>query len=110
MICPSRDDPMPVVVTEMLALSKPVICSTNVGQSRYIQDGVNGYVFENDDADGLLAKIKYVVTDPSQSRTVGKKGRLLYEKYFTMDIFRKNLLREINNVIQSHSDKKGTLC
>lgn len=109
LICSSRDDPMPVVVTEMLALSKPVICSTNVGQSRYIQDGINGYIFETNNVNELLEKIEYVVINPSQARTVGKMGRLLYEKYFTMDIFRKNLLREINTVIQGPSDNKGVL-
>lgn len=80
LICPSRDDPMPVVVTEMMMLCKAVICSTNVGQSRYITDGFDGYIFENDNEEELLAKIIHIVEHKDELVSIGNEARKIYEK------------------------------
>lgn len=101
LICPSRDDPMPVVVTEMMMLSKAVICSTNVGQSRYITHGVDGYVFENNNADALSDIIKKIVANKHELSNIGQNGRKIYEKEFSMDVFRANLLKELENIFRS---------
>lgn len=100
LICPSRDDPMPVVVTEMMMLSKAVICSTNVGQSRYITNGVDGYVFENNNADELAKIIKHIIENKDELGSIGHNGRKIYEKEFSMDIFRMNLLRELRELLR----------
>ena len=99
LLCPSRDDPMPVVVTEMMSLSKVVVCSTDVGQSRYIQDGVNGYVIGRDDVDGLVKKIITVVTDRDQANLIGKEARAIFETYFSIEMFRENLSKELNFIL-----------
>lgn len=100
LICPSRDDPMPVVVTEMMMLSKAVICSTNVGQSRYITHGVDGYVFENNNADALSDIIKHIIINRHELSDIGRNGRKIYEKEFSMDVFRDNLLKELENIFR----------
>ena len=50
LISPSRDDPMPVVMTEGLMLQKICLCSTNCGTADYIEDGKNGFVFQSENA------------------------------------------------------------
>jgi glycosyltransferase involved in cell wall biosynthesis len=47
LICASRDDPMPVVVTEAMMFSKVCICSENTGSANIIQDGNSGFVYKD---------------------------------------------------------------
>lgn len=92
-VVPSLDDPMPVVLTEALMLSKIVLCSNGTGTSRYIDNGVNGFVFDCHNAEELANHIKYIVlnVDSPYMQGVRKNGRKLYERLFTIDKFREKL-------------------
>ncbi len=93
LVVPSYDDPMPVVATENFMLKKPVLCSTATGTSYYIKDGVNGFVFDWGDEVELADKIKYIVDHKDELNNVGEKGREIYEDFFTMKAFERNLLK-----------------
>lgn len=97
-ITPSRDDPMPVVMTEGLMLQKICLCSTNCGTADYIEDGKNGFVFQSENADELAEKIMYIVDNFENLDSVRLSGRKLYEKYFTPEVFEKNILRIMENI------------
>lgn len=94
MVVPSIDDPMPVVLTEAMMLSKLVLCSNGTGTSRYIEDGVNGFVFDYHNPEELCKKMTYIIENAGdQALTdIAKEGRKVYENHFTEDAFRKNLL------------------
>ena len=98
LISPSRDDPMPVVMTEGLMLQKICLCSTNCGTADYIEDGKNGFVFQSENADELAEKIMYIVDNFENLDSVRLSGRKLYEKYFTPEVFEKNILRIMENI------------
>lgn len=89
-VSPSRDDPMPVVMTEAMMLSKICICSSNTGTSDYIIDGKNGFVFKNEDADGLSKKIRYIIDNNDKLDNLRKESRKIYEENFSMEIFKVN--------------------
>lgn len=91
-VCSSRDDPLPVVITEMMILNRPCICSDHTGTSYYIEDGINGFVFENENAQQLCEKMMYVIDHKNELETIGKAGRKIYEEHLSMEIFEKNLL------------------
>lgn len=99
LLCPSRDDPMPVVMVEAMVFSKPCLCSTGTGTAQYITDGENGFIFENNNAKMLAEKITYLVNNRDKLSEIGKNGRLIYKKYFSMDVFHKNLLLKIDNAL-----------
>lgn len=99
LVCPSRNDPMPVVVTEFMRDKKTCIVSDMTGQARYMQDEVNGLICKADDADSLAEKMRWVIMNHDKLREIGDAARKIYDEKFTMDIFEQNILNIINNDI-----------
>lgn len=87
LVCTSRDDPMPIVVTEAFLMKKVVICSENAGSAQFIQDGVNGFVYHNDNYMELMQKIQHVVEGSLDLKAIGEQARLIYESNFGKTAF-----------------------
>ena len=58
LILPSRYDPFPNTVLESLAMGLPAIVSSRTGAAEIIERGVNGWVCEPDDPDGIASLMK----------------------------------------------------
>ena len=99
-ICASRDDPMPIFMTEAMMFSKICICSENAGTSSLINDGVNGFIYHNNDASQLRDKIEYVINNSDCLDDIKNNGRKTYEKYFTMQSFSEKLISVIDTIIK----------
>lgn len=97
-LCTSRDDPMPVIMTESLMLGVPVICSDKAGTYALLKDGLNGLTYKSEDVTTLKDKISFVINYPEEARQIGAKGRQVYEDYFTKDAFKKNLYIVLDKV------------
>ena len=63
-ICPSRTDPMPLVVFDGMMHGCPVILADTVGQGEFIRNGENGYVFPAEDVTALRDRMIRVIGDP----------------------------------------------
>lgn len=88
-ICTSRDDPMPVFMTESLMLSVPVICSEYTGTYSLLNNQESGLVYHNNDPIELMDALLYVINHPDGVRNMGYAGRKVYENYFTEEAFRR---------------------
>lgn len=97
-ICTSRDDPMPVFMTESLMLGVPVICSNNTGTYGLLKDGENGLTFKSEDATELKEKLEFAINNRKQMQIIGQRGRKVYEDNFTKDAFRKALYEMIGKI------------
>ena len=97
LVCPSREDPMPAAVTEAMRSGIPGIVSDSVGTAGYIRDGVEGWLFRNEDAGELAEKIKWCVEHEDQIGQAGRNARIVYEKYFSMEAFEYHLMDLIVN-------------
>lgn len=91
LLCPSIDDPMPIVCTEAMMLSKPVIVSDHTGTASLINEGENGYVVKAGDAQSLAKAIQKSVEAKSELPTMGKRARKVYEEHFTNEVFENNV-------------------
>jgi len=61
-ILPSRFEPWGVVVHEMAAAGFPLIVSSSVGSvTQFLQEGVNGYLFQNEDFEELKNALKKMI-------------------------------------------------
>ena len=59
-------------INEAMCYSLPVICSVCDGTEKdLIQDGVNGYYFENGNVDSLAKCIEYLLCDPQMMKAFG---------------------------------------
>lgn len=98
-VCCSLDDPLPVVVTEALMNSKCILTSTHTGQAKIIANGVNGFIFEAGNTEELSQKIEQLVNNRSKLEYIGKGGRMLYEKHFSLMDFENNFARSFNDFL-----------
>lgn len=99
MICPSRQDSMPTVVAEAMMHRVPCILSDATGTAAYIQEGIDGFVFRSEDVGDLLKKVEWCIDNRDKLTVFGIKSRLIYDKYFSMKTFEKNLLNVINGIL-----------
>lgn len=102
-ICSSRDDPLPTFMAETMMVSGVCICSENTGTASIIRHGENGFLYENDDPKELAQCIQLVFENKDLSR-VKEESRKTFEQYFTMDIFRKNLMNCVEDCIRYASE------
>lgn len=98
LVCPSRDDPMPVVVTQAMQNSVTCIVSDEVGQSEYIVDGENGYVFESENSEELSEKLKICFSNVEKTRSMGIKSREIYERYFSVSSMKEKVMKIISQM------------
>lgn len=100
LIVPSRIDPIPTVAAEMMMKRNLCLCTDVCGIAHYMTDGVNGFTVPPEDADALADKIKYVIDCCEELEPIRQAGREIYEKYFSMDVFEKNIMELAESYMQ----------
>jgi len=91
LVCPSRDDPMPIVVTEAMMHGKTCVISENVGQAQYIEQGKNGFVFPSEDVESLMAILLWLQDNRKSCKEIGKRSRRIYDMEFSEAVMEKRL-------------------
>lgn len=92
LIVPSRDDPMPVVITEAMILKKPVLMSTSVGTSSLVDDGVNAFIIKENTPEGLAEAILRIFEGSVDLTEVGERGYDVYRAHLSDESFEKSIL------------------
>lgn len=81
-VLPSSAESAAVSILEAMAHCLPVICSDSNGTRCYIEEGQNGYVFESDNLQDLIGKIRLIIEDRSQLVDMGRKSyQLVLERH-----------------------------
>ena len=92
-VCPSRNDPMPVVVTEGMMMKKVCIVSEDVGQATILTDGESGLICRTGDAEDLCKKMKWAIDHKDRCVEMGNKAHELYKQFFSMEKFEHNVMK-----------------
>lgn len=101
-VCSSRDDPMPIFMTEAMMFSKVCICSEYTGTASLISDGENGFVYKNNSSKELMDKLILVIDSIRDLDNLRAKGRKTYEENFSMKMFKDNFIKAINDTIDQN--------
>jgi len=100
LVLPSYDEGLPLVILEALAHGVAVVC-TPVGEiPAVLSDGVNACFVEPGDIDGIAAALQRLLREPGLLETLGRNGRALYERQFS-------LARFFNSVARIHRKHFG---
>ena len=99
-ICTSREDPMPVFMTECLMQSRVAICSENTGTAGVLTDGYDGFIYHNNSVSELAQKITYVLKNRERMHRIRKNARRTYEDNFSMEIFEKRLQTCVGKILK----------
>lgn len=97
-VCASRDDPMPTFVTEGLIFGKPSIVSEHTGTAGLITEGVDGFVYRDDDPDQLAKVLEHAILHPDQLVAMKADCRKMYEKYYSNEAYVATLTRLVNEL------------
>lgn len=76
-VLPSRIDPFPYVMLEAGAMKKPFIGGNTGGIAEFIEDGLNGLLFEAGNAEDLADRILFFLQNPDEAQ---RMSGALYEK------------------------------
>lgn len=91
-ICPSVNDPLPVVITSAMMYGVEYVVSSETGQASLITNGVNGWVYDVHKTKDLSEIIEGYVNNSIPK--VGAEARNLFLHNFSFD----NLNRSVNKI------------
>lgn len=84
LVCPSRQDPYPLVVIDGLMYGCPVIISENVGEKDIISSK-NGFIFKNEDDVQLSQIMQNIVNNPNAINDMSIESRNVFLNNFNFD-------------------------
>ncbi|CAA9252375.1 MAG: hypothetical protein AVDCRST_MAG42-2300 [uncultured Chthoniobacterales bacterium] len=84
LVCPSRDETMPIVLLEAMSMGKPSVSFDVGGIHEWIVDRVNGMLAPAQDTTALGSAIERLVWEPDLRRNVGAAARATFEQHFTI--------------------------
>lgn len=100
LIVPSRDDPLPIVIIEMMQLGKPFFASTNVGISDYLNNQLKDLlIFENGNSKELAKKLQCFINNPKKYLLVREKLIKLYNAKFSEKVFNEKVKQILAGLI-----------
>lgn len=97
-IVPSLEETFSMAAAEAMMMGKVCIVSDCCGISEYIKNGENGLVFPSKDFYRLSYLMDWCIENNSERLKIGERARLTYEKYFSLQIFEKNLNKVLTNL------------
>lgn len=100
LVCPSREDPMPTVAAEAMMHNVPCLVSDTTGTVKYIRDGIDGLIFQSENAGQLKEILERCIQGEFDLVQMGRNARNVYEEYFSMEAFENRLMELIANQIE----------
>jgi GT2 family glycosyltransferase/glycosyltransferase involved in cell wall biosynthesis len=96
-LCPSRDDTLPLVSLDALSQGKILLCSKETGTSAYLEQGVSGFVLPANSPEEIAATLERIVVDYATfGRVVPDKARQVFKENFSRERFEERLLAATN--------------
>ncbi|MCL6610962.1 MAG: glycosyltransferase family 4 protein [Peptococcaceae bacterium] len=86
------EEPFGLVMLESLASEKPIVVSRAGGMPEIIKHGVNGFVVEMASENDLAENCLRLLRNPEMCRQMGRRGRIMVEKFWTKEIMTRNTL------------------
>jgi glycosyltransferase involved in cell wall biosynthesis len=87
LICPSRDETMPISIIEAASLAKAIISTDVGGVGEWIHDELNGLLVPPENPQRLADALARCARDRPLVRQLGVASRRTFERHFTMDRF-----------------------
>lgn len=88
----SREDPLPTVALESLAVGTPVIAFSGTGGAADLIDGRAGYAVRAFDVDAYAAALLHVINNPTLRMRLGAVGRDIVDRDFAFRKYAIDLL------------------
>lgn len=81
-VIPSTLEPASISQLEAMAFSLPVVCGDKNGTACYVENGINGWQFRDNQKEALRDAIEKIISDSENMKRMGKMSyQLVREKY-----------------------------
>ena len=87
-----------LVLLEAMQYSLPIISTPEGGIPDVIDDRV-GFLVEQRNSTALADKMQYLIEHPDIGREMGKRGRLKYEREYTLSVFERRFVHILNEML-----------
>jgi glycosyltransferase involved in cell wall biosynthesis len=87
LVCPSRDETMPITILEAMALGKAVVSTDVGGISQWMRDESNGLLVRSENSAALAGAITRCLIDDELVERIGSGGRRTFRRHFTLERF-----------------------
>lgn len=102
-VLPSKYEGYPNVVCEAMSCGLPILCSNVCDNSDIVQNGVNGYLFDPNNADDIASKMMlFLQTECNRVDIMGHESRKIAEALFSKEEFISKYIK----LIESQNGKK----
>jgi glycosyltransferase involved in cell wall biosynthesis len=81
LVLPSLWEGLPRVLPQAMAAGVPVVASDVNGSREAISDGVNGFLMQPRDIQGMARQILYLLKHPEESRAMGRNGKEMVQEF-----------------------------
>lgn len=89
----------PVAVMEAMSCGLPVVCSVIGGVRDMIDDGIDGFLVEQEDVEGIATCLAQLIEDPERAFRVGRAARDRAVKDFDSRSLARTMMRLINSSV-----------
>lgn len=103
MILSSLTEGLPLVVLEAMANAKPVVSTAVGGVPEVIEDGVNGYLVQPNDAKSLASGIERAISDFARFETLGTNAYSLIKEKFSFTIHAEKIQNIYSEVLDNRT-------
>lgn len=80
-----RGEGLPQGVLQAMAMERPVVATRVGAVPEAVHEGVTGHLVSAGDPEGLAEKITLLLKDHGAQRTMGKAGRAVVEKHYSLE-------------------------
>lgn len=98
-VCPSLNDPLPVVIAEAMQQKRICIVSDMTGMSKFISQYKDGLICKAGDSCDLQTCIQWVLDNIDKATEMGEMSYKIYVNNFSMTAFRNNVIGIVNEVL-----------
>lgn len=90
-VAPSRMDATPTTIVEAMMFEKLCVCSDATGISRYMHNGIDGFIFESGNVTELKDILEYIIDHFSEMEDICDAGRRIYLKHFSPEVIEEQI-------------------
>lgn len=99
LVLPSHQEGLPLVILEALAAGTPVLTTSAGAIAQFIEADRDALVVPAGDCEMLVDALVRLIGDASLRQEICNEGRAKYEKVFSLDAFRINMLKIYLNTL-----------
>ena len=104
-VCPSRDETMPIFLLEGMSLGKALISTDVGGVSEWLRDGQNALMVPPQNPAALSAALARCINDRELVRKLAAEARETFARHFTLECFGEHIEAILQQTIEA---REGT--